>query len=131
MNQKKFVEALVRVADSDAADNEPKRDADSEAELLHDAFVPFCHRHDFKPGMSVREKAGCSLLPGAATVFFVTRNGTAGIGMSLDTFVGKDEDGDLIALRVALGRSTGDYRKVHDLAVGRWRANRKRCLALY
>jgi hypothetical protein len=70
MNQKQFVEPLVRVADGDAADNEPKRDADSETELLHDAFFPFCHRHNFKPGMSVREKAGRSLLPGAATVFF-------------------------------------------------------------
>jgi hypothetical protein len=43
MNQKELVEALVRraarAAESDAADNEPKRDADSEAELLHGAFV--------------------------------------------------------------------------------------------
>jgi len=114
MNLKEFVEALIRAADRDAADNEPKRDADSEAELLHDAFVPFCHRHDFKPGMSVREKAGCSLLPGAATVFFVTRNGTAGIGMSFDMFVGKDEGGNLISLWVAPGRSTGDYRKARS-----------------
>ena len=38
MNQKEFSEALVSAADSDAADNEPKRDADSEADLLRDAF---------------------------------------------------------------------------------------------
>ena len=31
MNQKKFVEGLVRVADSVAADNEPKRDAERTA----------------------------------------------------------------------------------------------------
>jgi hypothetical protein len=49
MNQKEFTEALVRAANSDAADNEPKRDADSEAELPRDAFVRFSHRHDFKP----------------------------------------------------------------------------------
>jgi hypothetical protein len=30
MNPKEFVEALVRAADSDASDNEPKRDADTE-----------------------------------------------------------------------------------------------------
>jgi hypothetical protein len=30
MNPKEFVEALVRAADSDAADNKPKRDADTE-----------------------------------------------------------------------------------------------------
>ena len=30
MNPKKFVEALVRAADSDAADNKPTRDADNE-----------------------------------------------------------------------------------------------------
>jgi hypothetical protein len=29
MNPKEFVEALVRVADSEAADNKPKRDADT------------------------------------------------------------------------------------------------------
>jgi hypothetical protein len=47
MNQKEFAGALVRAANS--ADNEPKRDADSEAELPRDAFVRFSHRHDFKP----------------------------------------------------------------------------------
>jgi hypothetical protein len=30
MNPKEFVEALVRAADNDAADNKPERDADSE-----------------------------------------------------------------------------------------------------
>ena len=30
MNPKEFVESLVRAADSDAADNKPKRDADTE-----------------------------------------------------------------------------------------------------
>jgi hypothetical protein len=30
MNPKEFVEALVRAADNDAADNKPARDADSE-----------------------------------------------------------------------------------------------------
>jgi hypothetical protein len=144
MNQKEFAEALVRAPDSHAADNEPSRSADSEAELLRDAFVTFSHRHDFKPGMIVREKAGCSL-PRAATCFFVTlelrddeppfdvetRNGTAGIGMSLYMLVDKDKDGDLIPLWVELGRLTGHYRKVDDLAVGRWQANRKSCLALY
>jgi hypothetical protein len=30
MNPKEFVEALVRAADSGAADNKPKRDADNE-----------------------------------------------------------------------------------------------------
>jgi hypothetical protein len=30
MNPKEFVEALVRAADSDVADNKPKRDADNE-----------------------------------------------------------------------------------------------------
>jgi hypothetical protein len=40
-----------------------------------------------------------------------TRNGTAGIGMSLDILVDKDEDGDAISLWVALRRSTGHYRK--------------------
>ena len=30
MNPKKFVEALIRAADSDAADNKPERDADNE-----------------------------------------------------------------------------------------------------
>jgi hypothetical protein len=30
MNSKEFVEALVRAADSNAADNKPKRDADTE-----------------------------------------------------------------------------------------------------
>jgi hypothetical protein len=30
MNPKEFVEALVRAADSDAADNKPERDADNE-----------------------------------------------------------------------------------------------------
>jgi hypothetical protein len=30
MNPKEFVEALVRAADSDGADNKPKRDADNE-----------------------------------------------------------------------------------------------------
>jgi hypothetical protein len=30
MNPKEFVEALVRAADSDASDNESKRDADTE-----------------------------------------------------------------------------------------------------
>jgi hypothetical protein len=30
MNPKEFVEALVRAADGDAADNKPKRDADNE-----------------------------------------------------------------------------------------------------
>jgi hypothetical protein len=29
MNPKEFVEALIRAADSDAADNKPKRDADN------------------------------------------------------------------------------------------------------
>ena len=139
MNPKEFVDALIRAADSDAADNEPKRDADSEAELPRDGFVTFSHRHDFKPGMIVREKAGCSLLPRAATCFFVIlelrddeppfdvemRNRTAGIGMSLDMLVDKDEDDDLNSLWVALGRSTEHYRKVDDIAVGRWRANRK------
>jgi hypothetical protein len=129
MNQKEFAEALVRAADSDAADNEPKRSADSEAELLRDAFVTFSHRHDFKAGMIVREKAGCSLLPRAATCFFVTLelrddeppfdvetpNGTAGIGTSLYMLVEKDEDGDRIPLWVELGRLTGHYRKVRDL----------------
>jgi hypothetical protein len=51
--------------------------------------------------------------------------------MSLDMLVDKDEDGDLISLWVALGRSTGHYRKVDDVAVGRWRANRKGCLVQY
>jgi hypothetical protein len=31
MNQKELVEALARAADSDAADNEPKRDAERTA----------------------------------------------------------------------------------------------------
>jgi hypothetical protein len=53
------------------------------------------------------------------------------IGMSLDMLVDEDEDGDLIFFWGALGRSTGHYRKVCDLGVGRWRANRKVCLALY
>jgi hypothetical protein len=39
MNQKELLEPLVRAADSDVADNEPKRDADIEVELLRDAFV--------------------------------------------------------------------------------------------
>jgi len=56
MNLKEFVEALIRAADRDAADNEPKRDADSEAELIRDAYVTFSHRHDFKPRMIVRER---------------------------------------------------------------------------
>ena len=30
MNSKEFVEALLRAADSNAADNKPKRDADTE-----------------------------------------------------------------------------------------------------
>jgi hypothetical protein len=30
MNPKEFIEALVRASDSDAADNKPKRDADTE-----------------------------------------------------------------------------------------------------
>ena len=30
MNPKEFLEALVRVADREAADNKPKRDADTE-----------------------------------------------------------------------------------------------------
>jgi hypothetical protein len=34
MNQKEFVDTLVRAADSDPADNGPKRDADIEVELL-------------------------------------------------------------------------------------------------
>jgi hypothetical protein len=53
------------------------------------------------------------------------------IGMSLDMLVDEDEDGDLISLWGALGRSTGHYRKVRDLDVGRWGANRKGCLVLY
>ena len=61
MNQKELLEALACAADSDAANNEPMRDAYIEAELLRDAFVTFSHQHDFKPGMDVREKAGCSL----------------------------------------------------------------------
>jgi hypothetical protein len=62
--------------------------------------------------MIVREKAGCSLLPRAATCFFVTLelrddeppfdvetpNGTAGIGTSLYMLVDKDKDSDLISL---------------------------------
>jgi hypothetical protein len=60
-----------RVADSDAADNEPKRDADIEAELLRNAFANFSRQHDFKPGMVVRERAGCSLLRKSGNGFFV------------------------------------------------------------
>ena len=45
MNPKEFFEASIRAADSD----EPKRDADTEAELPRDAFVTFSHQHDFKP----------------------------------------------------------------------------------
>jgi hypothetical protein len=46
MNPKEFVKALVRAADSDAADNKPKRDADNEAELLRYPSVNFGHRYD-------------------------------------------------------------------------------------
>jgi hypothetical protein len=49
MNPKEFVEALVRAADGDAADNKPKRHADTEAELLRHPSVSLSHRHDFKP----------------------------------------------------------------------------------
>ena len=44
MNQRSFSKlcsAAARAAGSDAADNEPKRDADIEAELLRNAFVNF------------------------------------------------------------------------------------------
>jgi hypothetical protein len=36
MNPKELVNALGRAADSDAADNEPRRDADTEAEFLRE-----------------------------------------------------------------------------------------------
>jgi hypothetical protein len=36
MNHKEIVAGLARAADSNAADNEPNRNADFEAELLHD-----------------------------------------------------------------------------------------------
>ena len=49
MNQKELVEALARAADSDAVDNEPKRDADTEAELLRHPSTTFSHRYDFNP----------------------------------------------------------------------------------
>ena len=76
------------------ADNETKRDADTEAEFLRDAFVAFSHQHDFKPGMIVREKVGCSLLHKSGNGFFAVLelrddeplfdvealNGTAGDG---------------------------------------------------
>jgi hypothetical protein len=35
--------------DSDADDNEPKRDADIEAEFLCNAFFNSSRQHDFKP----------------------------------------------------------------------------------
>jgi hypothetical protein len=56
MNQKQLAEALPRGADSDAADNEAKHDAGTEAELLSDAFVTFIHQHDFKPGVSSEKR---------------------------------------------------------------------------
>jgi hypothetical protein len=68
MHQKDLFEALVRGADSDAADNEPKRDADIEGDLLREAFVTFSGPHDFKPGMIV---AGCSLLRKSGNGFFL------------------------------------------------------------
>jgi hypothetical protein len=49
MNPKEFVEALVRAATSDAADNRPKQDADTDAELLRHLSVTFSRRYDFKP----------------------------------------------------------------------------------
>jgi hypothetical protein len=49
MNPKKLVEALVGAADSDAADNKPKRDADTEQSYSATRLSLFSHRHDFKP----------------------------------------------------------------------------------
>jgi hypothetical protein len=57
MNQKQLSEALPRVADSDAADNKAKHDADTKAALLSDAFVTFIHQHDFKPGVSSEKRS--------------------------------------------------------------------------
>jgi hypothetical protein len=144
MNQKEFAEALVRPADSDAADKKPKRDADSEAELLRDAFVTFSHCHYFKPGMIVREKAGCSLLQRAATCFssywycammdrrLMSKRVTGPLGSGCRWICWSIRTRTATSsLCVALGRSTGHSRKVDDIAVGRWQANRKSCLALY
>jgi hypothetical protein len=103
MNQKEVLEALVRGT---------ARDADIEAELLRDAFANFSRQHDFKPGMVVRERAGCSLLRKSGNGFFVILelrdveppfdveppHGTAGF-VPLDMLVGKvNEDGDLFSL---------------------------------
>jgi hypothetical protein len=113
MNQKELVEALAHAADSTATENEPKRDAGTEAELLGNSFVAFSHQHDFTPVMIVREKVGCSLLRNICNGFLVVlklrddeplfdleaRDGTAGFRMPLEMLVGKvDEHGDLISL---------------------------------
>jgi hypothetical protein len=57
MNRKDFLQALVSAADSDAADNEHKPNADIEAKLLRDALVIFGGQHNFKPGIIVRDNA--------------------------------------------------------------------------
>jgi hypothetical protein len=102
-------------SDSDAADNEPRLYADTEAEFPRDVFVAFSHQHDFKPGMIARQKAGCSHLRKRYNRFLVVlesrddeplfdveaRDGTAGFRMPLDALVGKvDEDSDLISVWV-------------------------------
>ena len=110
MNQKELVEALVRVAESDAADNESKRDA--EADLLRDSFVTFSHQHDFKPAMMSKKRPAVRCCARTTTGFrhtgmrddeplcdVETGNGIAGFKMPRDIVVGKaDEDGDLIRL---------------------------------
>jgi hypothetical protein len=81
-----------------------------------DAFVTFSHQDDIKPGMIVREKAGCSLpRKDRQRGFFVilelrddeplfdgdARNGSAGFGMPLDIVIGKvNEHGDRISVWV-------------------------------
>jgi hypothetical protein len=47
MDPKEFVEALVRAANSDAADNMPKCDAIL-SRVTAPTSVTFSHRHDFK-----------------------------------------------------------------------------------
>jgi hypothetical protein len=112
MRQKDLFEPVVRGADSDAADNKRKRDADIEGDLLREALDTFSGQYDFKPGMII---AGCSLLRKSGNRFFLilelrddqplfdieARHGTSGYEMLLDMLVGKaDEDGDLISLWV-------------------------------
>jgi hypothetical protein len=62
MNQKQFVEALLLgAADGDAANNEPKRDAHNDAELLRDGFATF-NLNMIPSRHHRRRKASCSLL---------------------------------------------------------------------